>query len=547
MVASSLGLGASSQQSIRTVACNKLVPRLNASIPVAQNISTGYTGSGRESENSMDSGLQGAFVAGLAGLHSAISLAVNCPTGNCSFPELNGITHSTLAFESKCFDVSSSLLQRGNTSWAPESNYTRNSSYYYVNLGDEFGSMGEFGIEYSLDRGVGDAIGRWDPPLLFTPLYGLASFTTAVGYTYPNFNPLHEILPANESDIWFNSNPIILQFLVPGSSPCAGASASYQTNNDEYPLPAVNTSLCADLETSYPNVTSFPGPFTVTAAVCAVYPSLRYYWGNITNGQLEERLVGDPVPLAPLWEYSNFNASWFGFSDVCIANGTLYSRADLLASAAPEDLVTIPSGSMITSNESVTGPRSCLYNTPQQFDYILLESAFHTLNSSVEENEACTISTNYADIMCDDAWWSTTVYNQRNATLVSIQQFVEGITDTMSTYVRTVGADNDGNPAVFTGSVYRTEICTAFVWEWLLLPVVFTALTGVLLAAVMLEEWKTSILPLMLYGLKKNEDHPMAGTTNKDLLTTEAMEKLAKSFKVRFAFEDGEWGLHEAK
>lgn len=569
-------MGALTQQSIRTYACTRPVPGQNASIPIAQFARAGYVALDDDGDvvgNYMDSKMKVALVAGLARSQTN-KLPISCPTGNCTFTEINGVTHSTLAFDSICVDASSHFTQIGNTSWSTDpddeifqswTGYAREDS---VVFGTRTYLMPKQGINYSLSAPPqGDVLGRWTPALYIGP---------------DGYYPMHL---ADQRLANISVDPFFMTtFIVPRTSPCINTSAVFQDTcnhiGSQVPCPAAKVNDCPEL--SHWNITSFPGPLALTAADCYIYPSVRNYRGAIINGQLEEARVGDPVPLTfsgdifPAWQHSNFrppeavlynyshiDPSWAAFSDLCNANGTIFSKSSLSVSA--EDILTLPNqGTKINQ----TGSLHCLYGFPSEWTANLGAEISIILKSPDEFD--CTFN-NYQQILCDQAWWAADVYNGLNSSVESIQEFLQGIADSLTTELRVIGTDYNGNPAFVTGVAHRTEVCTSVAWEWLLFPIIMTVLTALLLSTVLIPKsrasgtmkrgdagfesdfvpWKTSVLPMVFYKIKTgNVGDTDTGTDTAKvefdgkLMTKEEMKELAKTLKVKFAYENGEWGFH---
>ncbi len=105
----SLAIGPFTQQSIKTVSCQYPTPGINASIPVANYLLGDFyrIGAGRWE---LDVDTKGAMINALTNpLGNDSALVPNCPTGNCTFPAVDGITHSTIGLCSRCFDSTAGL------------------------------------------------------------------------------------------------------------------------------------------------------------------------------------------------------------------------------------------------------------------------------------------------------------------------------------------------------------------------------------------------------------------------------------------------------
>lgn len=331
----SLGIGTFAQQSVKTFTCGIPAPGEAALVPVAQNISpyfdgvlpNGTTGSmltpaASDRLKLFNTGVKIALITGLAGSQSLKSLPVECPTGNCTFGIFGNANYFSLAFDSFCTDASELLTQSNPITWSLSTYLSRigTPDLLWANY-----SIGDSKIAYDVEFFSSSVhYRRWHPALFMgTP----ASSTE-----------LHLTLSTEEEEIR-NTDPFAIHLMIPRSSPCANdTDGLYQTDSDDaQPLAAVNTNLCETLESG--NVTSYPGSFTLTAAVCYLYPSLRSYLGAIVNGQLQERPAASPKHLirAQGFSYTEPRAvPLFAFADPCIINNTVYSTSNY--SDAPDEV-----------------------------------------------------------------------------------------------------------------------------------------------------------------------------------------------------------------
>jgi hypothetical protein len=112
------GIGPISQQAVSSVVCSSPANGQQATITVA------FKMPNREGdmysatlESLVDIPLMGGIVNSLANPNqNQTGLVSGCSTGNCTFPMINGITHSTIGMCSQCIDITSEL--QVNTSGA---------------------------------------------------------------------------------------------------------------------------------------------------------------------------------------------------------------------------------------------------------------------------------------------------------------------------------------------------------------------------------------------------------------------------------------------
>lgn len=479
--------------------------------------------------------MNSAFVAGLAGQPKTLPFV--CTTGNCTFIDETQHSYTTIAFDSYCSDVTYLLEQHGPTTWSTTGNYASDP--------DSTDGNGAGETIYKLPGGWEDTTGVFD----FLN-YSLESFPTfrhkerwSPAVSISEFEPTGLLLSAQE-ELISNASAITQAFVIPRNSPCDIDGLGTYELDDVQPLAAVNTSQCAAIQTH--NVTSFPGSWCLNAAVCYLYPSLRQYSGNVTNGELDERLIGDAVPMQKghLGGLGDLSTSYFTFLDPCLIDKSIYTASNY--SAAP-DLITV-SFPDASTDYNVTVPKACLYVLPDDWDEALADSISAVLNQP--EDGECVVASNYSDILCDNRWWLSDLYNERNSSLASTSEFMQNIADSLTVQLRIIGTDIDGQPAFISGTAFHTEVCTRFVWEWLLFPVILTTLVALLLIAVSTVPsigwevpWKMSSLPLLFYGLKY-ESTPNTESL-KEVLDEDELRKIARSVSVKFAQTDDGWGFQK--
>lgn len=471
---------------------------------------------------------------GLSGMKSPVP--ISCPTGNCTFENVGGITYSTLGFNSHCVDTAPLLTQTGSTSWSrgefteskPEDVLNQSSWTNYSLAGDS-----SVGLGYSLlsNRTSSHQFGRWEPMIQMIP-------------TITSLPPS----AFKEGEYVAGTKTTELSFLVPVSNPCQQETLSlfdqYNRSRDDIdPDPPTDPAVCPKL--NFNNVTSLPGNWSVIATSCYFFPSLRHYRGSIENGQLQEQMVGDPIPLT--WNSNPGNVSYYGFQDPCVIDGKSYTKSNF--SSAPGRVFESGDDDPGRVNNK-TGPQQCAYWLPNDWDSVLSQTLGQI---SSPTSYRCFVTSYYTDVACGDRWWLPRIYNNRNASLESISQFMDDLAEGLTTQLRTIGSDIDGKPSVVYGTAYQTEVCTRFVWQWLFFPGAVTLATTFALLAVTVSSgsdsrsivsWKTSVLPLLFYGLSRDGG---AEKVTGGLMSEEELSRLAKASKVDFSRKDDGWSFHAAK
>lgn len=533
----SLGIGTTTQQAVQTYACPKEVPKQSASLPIARNATGGFrlvVNPGSANQLKMfDTSMNAAFVSGLAGQPKTLPFV--CSTGNCTYTSVNEPLYFTIAFDSFCSDVTSFLEQQGPVAWSTTTEYGSSNVSGNGTGATNYTLPGDFGfdsamISYSLEAfATFRHEERWHPAVYI-------SGSEPAGMTL-----------STQEELMRNASALANTFIIPRTSPCdtEGQGTYEQDQEDVQPIVAVNTSQCPGLKTG--NVTSFPGSWSLTAAICYLYPSLRQYSGQIVNGALQEKPVGDPIPMqkGSMIVNSEVDISYFKFSNPCVINESVYTVSNY--SKAP-DLVTISSQNADSQSQNFTGPKECLYTLPLYWGEALSDSIGSVVTQP--EDGECVVTGNYSDILCGNQWWLSNLYNQRNSSLSSVSDFMQDIADSLTVQLRIIGTDSNGQPAFVSGTTYRTEVCTRFVWEWLLFPAVLAALVALLIIAVSTMSsvrsevpWKSSTLPLLFYGLKP--DSRLERNAELELWDEDGLRKIARGVKVRFGQSDDGYGFQK--
>lgn len=191
----------------------------------------------------------------------------------------------------------------------------------------------------------------------------------------------------------------IVGIMMPTTNPCENVSAYQAHFKDGFlhaMLPPVNTSSCPQL--GLPNVATLPGYFSVTAAVCWIYPSLQHFTGSIQQGSFQEEAVGDPIPLTKSGFLMNDAGDymdqpiWSSFSDPCIIEDSIYVPANF--SNAPGGLVTLHQHT-VNVNVTVTGPLRCFYGLDYVWFFAISGSEHFTYAFSPIDPLDCVPAANY--------------------------------------------------------------------------------------------------------------------------------------------------------
>lgn len=485
-----------------------------------------------------------ALIAGLAGSQSPNSLSPTCSSGNCTFKATEGVTYTTAGFSSECIDISNLITQNRQLTWASKDDVVTSYSL-------------PFNLTLSW---LGSGNGFWDTMLAWKSPY---PDTSAYHAHLPNKTQYLEntTMTERQRDIFLHTAFDGIAFLMPTTSPCEDPAYYWgSSRGGGWPdMPPVNVSSCPPLARSLPGVISLPGYFSVTAAFCYFYSSVQNYNGSIINGRLVEHPVGDPAPLDDVWDeaIADPDSPWpescdwqCGFSDPCIVENVIYTKASANLSAVPGGL---------TNLSKTTGPSRCLYGFSGDWLGAFVLQPIGTLTSIITntdesastELETCyeVLLSNYTAMVCRKAWWLRDIYNGGNASITSISAFMKRGMDSLTAELRMMGTDWSGNRTVAVGTAWEMAVCTHFRWQWMLYPLAMFVGTLVLLLAVIISSsgffglkreviWKASILPFLFYGL---EDAERKGD---ELEPEDALKRASKAVRVRMTVGDDGWRLH---
>ncbi|KAK7926693.1 hypothetical protein PG985_003691 [Apiospora marii] len=487
---SSLAIGPFTQQALRTVACPQVLEEANASIPVAHSMPgrAKYFRIGA-GQWEVDVDMKGAMIQAMTNPFSNDSkIVASCETGNCTFPaSADGITHSSIAMCSTCFDTTSLIREEVNTTIINNpTNYTLPNGQWVsqFNEGVYLNTRADWNLS-------------WAEPA-FTDEYRTVAQDSLLNLTVLSFT----------------------------DAPCTNDSGKL-----DCPHQAQATVHGTNQVTDY------------IATTCAFYPCMQNYHATLTRGVLEERVVSS-VPARKNWVEAGLPAGGALFSPYL--NHTALKTPCRLDNAT-YDLKTnwsgiprVPGREFVGINvdgANYTAPNECLYK---------LESIYGLAMTAFMEPllaGACTFNRRQGDqLWCGDRWWLAPFYNRGDATFRSVDRQFREYATAITHKFRAVGGSNyDANEAeTARGSVVRSTVCTHFDWRWLLLPIGLTAATGALLVRMILQNcrddgqpvWKSSLFPLLFHGFHTSQPTTMAGgprpVMNLDDMRGEASVKLAK-------------------
>lgn len=446
----------------------------------------------------IDSLTKAALIGGLSQPNTIAPPPTACGTGNCTFSERSGISYSSLGVSSRCFDASSKITQidsDGNRTYKLPGGL---SITYCDSCSIVSDVIFPNGTETLLD-----IPGRWN--------------------TF--FNATTEDDELAGLDISDASPGLLSSFgrvsvMMPTRRGCQ--SLRHQSEADTR---AGSDDTSPDCDQPTLNVTSLPEDFGLMAAVCWLYPSIINFQGQIINGQLMETQVGDVTPLnmSSLADNTDEMYRWaaYKFQDPCYVNGSQYD-VTVHNEVATVDIVDI------STNITVTGPKQCLYSLG-----LVWFAAVGQAMEQVFTEDQCIPTLNYDGIMCE-SWWLESFWNGRNATLESVSAVMDGAAKALTNRIRAIGEDFDRAPLSVKGVATQLYVCTSFSWPWLLFPAAIFIGTAALLILMLIKSfieggstptWKSSLLPLLFYGLEEQ-------AKRQDLMEASQLDELAEGLEV---------------
>ncbi|KAF9877754.1 hypothetical protein CkaCkLH20_04889 [Colletotrichum karsti] len=495
----SIAVAPFTQQAVSTVSCSRAVLGVRASLPISHYVPGGRGSVLRVSAGSWDVAIdmKGAMINGLVNPTSSDNnVQVACETGNCTFPSSsNGVTHSSIAMCSSCFDT---------TSFISEKELKVNRTDYA-------------GVNYTLPN---------SQSLNYINRIWLTANTTSLDWAKESF-PIGFGLLAQAAF----ANVTILSFT---QAPCT------RSGNGTVVCPRPVRDFRA------PNDPTYKDQVDVVAVSCALYPCLKSFHAGVTRGALVERIVSsEPATLNFVEARANLDGgddrnndgmvltygNYTGLQLPCFLDGAEYDLSNI--SQVPHAEKT-----RINVNESTYEvPETCVYKIGGTYSLALR----NFLTTDLLRGYCWFPSSAGGVPICPTQWWLAPLYNNLTASFDSINVSIEQLTAAITTQFRKTGTSNEtfslsGYKETVIGSVLGTTVCTRFDWQWILLPIILVFATAILLTISVIQSWtepaipvwKTSILPLLFYKVSPLDSKKMP------TLDSDELHRHAETMKVRF-------------
>ncbi|KAF6831068.1 hypothetical protein CMUS01_07488 [Colletotrichum musicola] len=272
-----------------------------------------------------------------------------------------------------------------------------------------------------------------------------------------------------------------------------------------------------------------------TSMSCSLYACVKDFHAQVTRGELTESIVSTQPAVTGLVDKdsSSYNNTLLNVQLPCLLDGVEYSLEN--ASQPP------PEKTQLVNVDGTTRavPEACIYGLYKPWAEGFSEFvASEILNGTCKEELGC------------ERWWLESLGNNGDTSLEYVTDTFDRIATTVTNIFRETGTKDlasflkglyywNGVSRVddfAVGSVIGTTVCTRFDWRWVLLPIILVCATAILLLAAIVQSWrdpslpvwKTSVLPLLFYGVGSSD----GGTSS--TLDLDELRAHAESVTARF-------------
>lgn len=442
-------IGPFSQQAVKSVTCQQVLPGENATVPVTNYIyPSRYDSIYRTGAGTYDIGysLKGNLLNGLANV-SDDAVSPTCSSGNCTFVAHEGITYSSMGVCNLCLDTST-----------------------YINKTQNPGAEAGYGYNFSLpnDLYVGSSNN------LYLSISGDADFADDLFQEYPDI---------------YNATFAELAVLT--------VLGDYNTQYAE--ALSVSCMLYACLKNYHGSIEAGDLQEEVVSTVPAqvIYKNAMYEAEKLTE-MGNYTVVQEPCWLDDVaYERSNFSllansprpanaTGHYVLETVLMDDGRNYS-------VPYECLYKMPGTTtyaLLVYMKQSLFQGECFYYTG---DSTTLDCGDEWWIEPLQQQDGGNATASLASIVS------------------IVDNFARAATNMFRPVGSSLYYDDWYNTtaAVAMGTVYTTEVCVRFQWRWLILPACLLAISALLLLATVLADglsrrrrpiWKSSLLPLLYYG-----------------------------------------------
>ncbi|PHH88680.1 hypothetical protein CDD83_7210 [Cordyceps sp. RAO-2017] len=476
----SLAISPFTQQAIKTVPCPRLVPGALASAPIA------FVVPGPEflSDHSPGSRLRLAMISSISRPRAASSTIQSvCPSGNCTFPELHGVPHSTIGVCSQC----------QNTSSLVDVFSTESGNATYPNTKCQLGNLI---LDWFTMFSVGNSNLSWEKPVL------TSEFMDNARHSFANISLLsYSNLPRQGRAFSYFVQSGEVKSIVAVSCtiyPCL-KHIKVRTTNGKLEQQVLAT-VPARPDPGIPSEGIPATPHYLAAkSPCAVDHKV-YDAGNFS-------LVPTTSKHRTFWRTQLTGQVVDVPSDCLFGVGTKYAH-----SIGNWINQTILSGTCRCRGDGTDLMPSCAIGCSASWMEYAYESG--QLSSSSVDTLMQDLATGATDVFQLDGWGALT-------RLSEIEDYTDG-----------------RRPKAFIkGEMYETTVCVKLDWPWLLLPGLLCLTTMTLLVIMLLLNtkhqdqpvWKCSILPLLFFGLDAWGGRQALDESKAEILGLAQLERQARA------------------
>lgn len=495
VVVLSLAIGPFVQQAIKSVDCLQNVSEMNASVPIAhffghENLVTTF--------EYLRVDMKGAMVNALVNPTGNDSkITATCQTGNCTFRSHSNVSYSSIGLCSACIDTTP-LIQIVSAD----------------DQGDEIYKTHNL-TSYSLPHSSGVTIQAFSPGGNF--LMATSATARDLSWATSAFTDFYKGVATNSI--------LNTSFLTFTRAPCTNVSG----------VMACPHSVTAGVEDDSNQLHLCELDYVATS--CTLYPCLKNYQASVQQGVLNEQVVSTVPTLlngGPSHHYG-MQANFTVLRDPCVVSDVEYGTANLanVPRTAGRTFTNIS-----VDGVNYTAPEECLYNLDWKSGMLMQDFMVEELFTGT----CSPLDPTVEEALCDP-WWLSPLYNSLNATFETISDAMDQFAEVVTNKMRTLGSTNRDmfQKDEALGVVTRMTICTAFDWQWLLLPISLVATTALLLILTVLGNlrehsqpvWKSSVLPLIFYGINvKSLSSDMEGP--RPVADLDRLDEQASQMTVRF-------------
>jgi hypothetical protein len=269
---------------------------------------------------------------------------------------------------------------------------------------------------------------------------------------------------------------------------------------------------------SYPEGIVFSQP-NIGASVCTIKWCVQDFNTSISNNKLIESAEVNPAMAGELWEKTGSLPDWVYIPQPCYIDGIAHST-DEITGGKDDDPKYIKVGINVStaSEYNLTVLRECVYQIDDGFRFAaenfmqsgIYAGVFGTITSVLSGN-AFLVPDLPSEHFVNETdtqyypFWLQPLFASGMASQQTIDKTVEGLSRTLTNWIRIHGNDSEA----ITGVMTTNQSCVSIVWPWLALPAAVTVATCIFLAFVMTKSkqlqlacaWKSSPFAVTLHDL----------------------------------------------